>query len=346
MTALTDQQKQLILDFCIGVASEDERAQARQLIASNEHAARLHHKIRASLAPLETIETEPCPDCLVEGTVWRVSNQVRASQLRLEQLLADEQAKSPSRRKVLLGRLGQIGAVAAVVLFITTIWVGPLSFARQKYWQMRCQAQLGRIYQGLRNYMADHDGQMPSIAAAAGEPWWKIGYPGQENHSNTRNWFLLVKGGYAKADDFVCPGRGRSTVVRIDPGQLAAFNDFPGRQHITYSLRIRCYKSPGAAQTTRKVLIADLSPLFENLPRDYSKPLKIQLDKSLLLLNSINHSRRGQNIMFCDGSIEFVKTRQVGIALDDIFTLREMFEGCEIRGCEVPSCETDAFLAP
>jgi hypothetical protein len=349
MTTLTDQQKQLIFDFCIGVASEDDPAQAEQLIASNEQAAQFHEKIQASLAPLEAVETELCPDRLVEGTMWRITNQSHPSHERLEQLLASERARDPIPKRYVLGRLGRIVATAAAVLIIAGIWVGPMSYARQKYWQMRCESQLGRVFLGLKNYMADHDNRMPAVATAEGSPWWKIGYPGQENHSNTRHWWLLVKGGYAEPADFVCPGCRRGKVIRMDPVPMAigaASNDFPDREHITYSLRIRCQKSYGAGQTTRKVLIADLSPFFENLPRDYSKPLKIQIDQSLLFLNSINHNRHGQNVMFCDGSIEFVKTRKIGISLDDIFTLREMRAGSEIRGYELPSCETDAFLAP
>ncbi len=89
--------------------------------------------------------------------------------------------------------------------------------------------------------------------------------------------------------------------------------------------------------------MSDLNPLFERLPQNYSTPLKLQLDKGLLTLNSINHNRRGQNVMFGDGCIKFVEMRHIGIPEDDIFTL----QNTDIyQGVEVPSCETDAFLAP
>jgi len=93
----------------------------------------------------------------------------------------------------------------------------------------------------------------------------------------------------------------------------------------------------------RKVLMADLSPLFEKLPDDYTKSLRLRLDKKLLTINSNNHNRRGQNVLFGDGRVEFLKTRHIGISKDDIFTLQDT----DIyQGCEVPSCETDFFLAP
>jgi hypothetical protein len=90
-------------------------------------------------------------------------------------------------------------------------------------------------------------------------------------------------------------------------------------------------------------MMADLNPLFENLPENYSGPLHLKINIELLSRNSINHNRRGQNVLFSDGSTRFVKNRLLGTEQDDIFTLRstELYEGNE-----VPSCETDAFLAP
>jgi len=87
--------------------------------------------------------------------------------------------------------------------------------------------------------------------------------------------------------------------------------------------------------------MADWNPIFERLPEDFSTPFKLQLNRKMLTLNSINHKRRGQNVLFGDGRVEFLKTRFIGT--DDIYTLRDtdVYEGCEI-----PSCESDFFVAP
>jgi hypothetical protein len=87
--------------------------------------------------------------------------------------------------------------------------------------------------------------------------------------------------------------------------------------------------------------MADWNPLFEKLPDDFSKELNLRLNKQLLSINSNNHKRRGQNVLFGDGRVEFMKTRFIGI--DDIFTLMDTDV---YQGCELPSCETDFFLAP
>ena len=93
----------------------------------------------------------------------------------------------------------------------------------------------------------------------------------------------------------------------------------------------------------RKALLADLSPLFEDLPDDYGKPFQLQLNERLLTINSINHNRKGQNVLFGDGHVEFMKSRLIKLSTDDIFTLQNTDV---YRGCETPTCTTDFFLAP
>lgn len=343
MRQLNDQQKQLLFDYCIGITSEKEAAEAQQLIFSNEQAAELHSKLKAAIEPLEAVEYESCPDDLAEGTIWRLKNVARSSQLRLEQLLATEQAHQVANKGGLWRNFGQMVAAAAVILILAGVVFPPLELARQKSWKQYCQMQLSRIGQGISNYSSDHDGRLPAVATAKGAPWWKVGYQGSENHSNTRHIWLLAKGGYVNPVDFVCPGARQGRALQFDASKAKDYNDFPARRYVTYSFRIRCDKSKMKSPIRRKALIADLNPLFERLPKDYSNQLRLKLDEALSAVNSTNHNRCGQNILFCDGSVEFVKKRHIGIMADDIFTLRDT----QIyQGIEVPSCESDAFLAP
>jgi hypothetical protein len=344
MTMLNSQQKQLLFDYCLGLTTEETSAEAQALIASNTHAAEIYAKLKTALSPLKTLESEPCPDSLAEGTIWRLTNAARSSQLRLEQLLADEQAKSVTDKRRFWKNWGEITATAAAIIFIAAVFLAPLNLARQKSQQLACMAQLQRIGQGINAYSADHNGQLPAVATTAGSPWWKVGYQGKENHSNTRHVWLLVKGNYVQPADFICPGGIRSCQMpKLTPSEMQNYNDFPSRKYVTYSFRIKCTKSPRPDSQGRQVLIADLSPLFEKLPADYSRPLKIQITPDMLNSNSVNHNRTGQNILLCDGSAEFAKTRDIGTSKDDIFTLQNtnIYEGTEM-----PSCEADAFLAP
>ncbi|OHB54416.1 MAG: hypothetical protein A2173_06690 [Planctomycetes bacterium RBG_13_44_8b] len=345
MRSLSNQQKQLLFDYCIGLTSPEETAQAEALISSNEEAAELYTKLKSNISPLESIKPQTCPDNLAERTIWRLNNLANSSQNRLEQLIAAETTRKVASQS---GFWGKRMAVAAVFLIVGAVCIGSYNsivtgYARQKSERQQCQMQLRQIWQALNNYSSDYDGNLPTLAAAAGEPWWKVGYQGKENHSNTRPIWLLAKNNYIKPADFICPGSSKGKTLQLDASQVQNLSDFPGREYMTYSFKISCSSSASGKLVCRKVLMADLSPLFEELPRDYSGSFRLHLTKDLLTRNSINHKRRGQNVLFGDGRVEFIKTRFTNLLEDDIFTLRDT----DIyQGCELPSCENDFFLAP
>jgi hypothetical protein len=343
MMSLTEQQKELIFDYCLGLTDEEESARAQQLIESSGQAAEIYSSIHTALTPLDSFQPEACPDQLVESTVWRLKNLARSSQLRLEQLLVAEQAKTPTAKPRFWRNFGEMLATAAAVVLVAGVLIPPLSFARQKSWQQQCQMQLSRVFQGLNNYTLDNEGALPAVASAAGEPWWKVGYQGKENHSNTRHVWLLAKNGYVDVSDFVCPGKREGKVIQFDQSQAAIYNDFPARRYVTYSFRVRPCQNGRDRLDGQKVLMSDLNPLFEKLPASYSQQLKVELNKVLAHVNSANHNRNGQNILLCNGSVRFTKTRDVGQLDDDIFTVKDT---TVYKGCEVPTCESDAFLAP
>ena len=342
MTSLTKEQKELIFDYCVGIASEEESAQAQELIFSNEQAAELAQNLKTAFDPLHSFEHEPCPDELVHATVSRMKDAAHSAQLRLQQLIAGEQSSSKTL-KVSFGRnLGRVLLAAAVFYLIFLIYIPPINQARI---QADCLTQLQQIGTGLAIYQEDYKGQLPMVSAVDGSPWWKVGYKpdSQENVSNTRHMWLLVRGEYVESPTvFICPGNKKSRNIKYKTIQVAKYYDFPSRNHVTYSFRLKCNKSKTNTATGKKVLVADLNPLFEELPEGFDR-LVIQLNKELADINSNNHNRRGQNILFCDGSTKFVRSRLIGDDQDDIFTLRniDLYEGNE-----TPSNENDNFVAP
>lgn len=343
MSPLNEQQKQLIFDYCIGVTSEQEATLAHELIFSNHHAAEFHSMLKTILNPLETVRTEQCPKELTERTVAGLKNLANSSQLRLQHLLAAEQIKDTAVRPRFWRNISEILAAAAAIVFIAGVLMAPLNLARQKYWQYRCQTQLSNISQGLSNYSADNEGRLPAVAIANDSPWWKVGYQGNENHSNTRNMWLLVKNNYANPDNFVCISRKTDTPARFDTSQIKNYSDFPSRSNVTYSFRITRNPSQHECASGEKILISDLNPLFENLPQDYSNPFRLQPTERSLTINSINHNCGGQNVLFGNGGIRFIKMRNLDDSSDDIFTIQNT---SIYKGCEIPSADSDAFLAP
>jgi hypothetical protein len=346
MRPLSAGQKQLLFDYCIGLTSESETAQAEALVSSNEQAAQVRDSLRLALDPLESVEIEPCPDELFERTIDRL-NEAASSRHRLEELLADEESRGPVMKVRFWHNLSEMAAVAAVIMLVAGVLIPSLSYARHRYWRQRCGIQLGNIFQGIQRYVSDHDGMLPAFANKPGESWWKVGCPGEEPCSSTRPMWRLVTLRYI--DDpgyFVCPGRSQGRALRFDVAEAQDYNDFPSRKYITYSPRIPCLESPETCLLGSQPLMSDRSPVFEDLPSYMSREIRLRLDDRLLSANSRNHGGFGQTILFGDGHSTFLKIRIVGASQDDIFTLREMSHGSEVKGCEWPSCETDVFFAP
>jgi len=346
MIPLNSDQKQLIFDYCFGLTSQEQNVEAEALISSSKQAAVIHTKLKATLEPLNSLEPESCPDSLAERTVLRLNSLANSSQDRLQQLLASEQMREvPSKSRLWVG-LGRKLATAAVFMIVGSLLITTFravsGYARHHSLRQQCQMQQSSIFQGLHNYVSDHDGQHPAVASSAGAPWWKVGDQGAENHSNTRRVYLLVKEGYVEEpSNFVCPACEYGEKNQMTLAQLKKFKDFPSRRYVTYSFQINCRKTSNGKILCKKVIMADWNPLFEELPDNFSKQLSLRVNKQLLTLNSINHNRRGQNVLLDDGHVKFLKTRFIGT--DDIFTLQDTDV---YQGCEAPSCETDFFLAP
>jgi prepilin-type processing-associated H-X9-DG protein len=338
MISLNSQQKELLFDYCLGITSEAESAQAQELVFSNEQAAKFVTSIKSSLSPLESITPEECPDELAEGTLWRIKQTLRTSQVGLNQLLAAEQKRKTGLWHNIFGRLATAAVFVLVGSGLITGGRVVSSYARQMSWQTKCSAQMAGLFTGLSNYKNDNNGQMPNLASAPGDPWWKVTYQGPENVSNTRKMWVLVRNGYVKPDAFMCPATKPSCSFSCSAKD---YNDFPKRNLVTYSIRVAC-PNAGLEKMGRQPIIADASPIFVNVSAS-EKALLVNISDTLLKLNSPNHGGRGQNVLFCDGSVVFIKNRYVDISLDDIYTIQNTQT---YHGVELPASEADAFLAP
>jgi hypothetical protein len=342
MSSISIEKKQLLFDYCMGQISPEQQEEIEALIESNEEAAALYASLMSVLKPLENMEIEDCPDFLVEKTVNFVNQHVNSSR-QLKNLLDREQTRNTPVKISVWRNFSEMLAAAAAILLIVGVLVPTMGTARQKYRNNLCQAQLGNISRGYNSYVESNDGRQPSVTISSGSPWYMVGNQGAENHSNTRHIFLLVKGGYVESRRFCCPGCKKVQPSEIDNSQIQQLKDFPERSYVTYSFRISCNSTKEGRLTCRQVILSDMNPLFESLPNDPSVTFNVQLDKNKLTVNSRNHNGSGQNVLFGDGRVEFIKTRFIGAAKDDIFTLQDT----DIyQGCEVPSTPTDYFLAP
>jgi hypothetical protein len=342
--SLRRDEREIIFDYFLGFATDSQIKEVEQLLKNNKGAAEFHQKLQLSLKPLDHDLVEACPRNLAESTISRLTAAAQASHLRLEHLLEKEQKRQPlTSNRSFWANFREVGAIAAMILIVFGVSFPTLQAARQNSWKTKCAAQLASVATGIGLYANDHDQSLPNVATVAGSPWWKVGYQGQENESNTRHLWLLVQGKYAEPEAFVCPARIQGKALKLDRTQVPTLSDFPGRKYVTYSFRILCDKNSNRLIRSNKVLIADVNPVFENLPQDFFKEVNIHIKNDMLSTNSVNHRGKGQNVLFSDGRVKFVNSRHVGAAEDDIFTVKNQMN---YRGVETPASESDDFLAP
>jgi len=334
MRPLKNKQKQLLFDYSLGLTTEEETAKAKALINSKREAVEIYSRIKATLAPIDSIQPEPCPDKLAEEVVRRLvqlANSMRTA----------KQAETPVGKGRLWSSFVKIGAIAASILIIAGVLFPTFSLARHQYQKHVCQRQLGNIYQSIAHYGSDYDDRLPAVTTDVSQPWYNVGYQGKENQSNTQNIYLLLKLGYSsRPEDFVCYGKRQKQYNPLKMSEVNRYKDFPSRWHITYSFRVVCRQPVTISSLGRQPLIADHNPVFENAP---DGKFEVYLTEKLSRCNGMNHNRRGQNVLSCDGNVQFLKTRHVGLPQDDIFTVQNI---AVYRGSERPACESDPFLAP
>ncbi len=333
MSSVSDDQKELLFDYSLGLTSEAETARAKALIASNSEAAEIYNSLRAVFAPLESLELQKCPEELAERTIARIASLANSGHRDLDRLIAAEQVRPATAKLWSWRNLGEVVAVAAAVLLIATILLPVMGRQRQAYWKQRCQSQLSSIFRGLSSYVADHDGRPPAVTVQPGQRW------------NTRRIYLPVKLGYIKnVAVFVCPGRSRGGISTFDTSTATEYDDFPTRDYITYSPRKPCPDALKKRGLCAGPILADRNPIFDE-PSFVA--FRKQLNQILLTINSRNHRGKGQNLLYGDGHVQFFTTRHVGSTDDDIFAVREMCCGLELGEREVlPTSEGDIFLAP
>lgn len=361
MSQLTPEQQQLILDFYFRCGTEEDINRGRDLIAANGEAARLYSGLEETLTELDSLKYEPCPDNLADLTVARLKLAAAARKTalsggsRLRELL-DEESRKPSfppsqssQDKKNLGFLRaffEIGAMAAAVVLVSGLLFPTFSTMRAKSRQVACASNFGKIGSALISYAADNDRNFASVQHTPGTPWWKIGDQGDQNQSNTRYVWQLVRQGYVDGQAFVCPGHKEAQAVEYNQADMKDLLDFPHRRNVSYSFTLMLGPAAGSLQK-RRIIMSDLNPVFARIPTEPSIYQKLNefekvcLDEQMKKLLSPNHCNRGQNVLFCDGSVDFLTERTY--EGDDIFTIRNI---SEYTGKEMPQDDDDNFVAP
>ena len=236
-----------------------------------------------------------------------------------------------------------VGA-AAMLLVGASVVIPVMSASRQQQLRGGCAANLGSIASAMSSYASTYRDSLPvATASMGGGKWWDVG--GAPEHSNSANLFTLARTGFAKVKDLACPGNACACENVPSPQAM----DWRSIEHVSYSYQIMFgEKRTGWLDPSRTAVLADRSPvILRALAGEQAIPTE----------NSPNHARRGQSVLFCDGSVVWQNTPELvrGDHTDNIWLpwqveeiLRQIGAGqpVTLEGMEVPGSGEDAFLAP
>ena len=335
MNELTQEEKDIILDFYFRCGDDDRIQKGRDLIASDIRAAELYANLEKTLCQLDEIKYEPCPDNLADITVARLTLAASASRAHNEASHEEINASDiSSTTPVYSGKkwwsnISDLAAVAAVLLAVLSLAFPTLDKMRQFAYQKECQSNLQNVAAGISSFLNSSGGVLPSI-----------GDSDLRNQARKSSFpWELVKGGYVEPDNFLCPGREDGMRIEMPESDLIKLADFPSRQNIAYSFAVRCRTRVSKPLSANDALLVDKNPVFDGRDLSEDGTGNVSIDERLLRILSANHSRKGQNLLFGDGSVLFLRKRSY--KGDDIYTIRGKLV---YSPNEVPDDENDIFL--
>ena len=223
--------------------------------------------------------------------------------------------------------------IAAALLLTVTIF--QLNKARTVAVQSACANNLAMLGTAFGQYAANNNGVLPSIAIPADHNWlprrMSPGIHRSANaHCNLANLspMLDARTRYTSWTRMICPA------VAATAESFDRTGEHPAWSTIGYSYidELSSYHHHWA-QGGHVAVLADRNPLF------YGTGLR-QAD-----INSLNHDRRGQNVLYDDGSVFWTRTPDVGPRHDNIWTLGNP-PLLVYSGVEEPTSRYDIILVP
>jgi len=234
-------------------------------------------------------------------------------------------------------RLADLVSVAAMVLIGIAVFWPVLGGVRSSAERALCAQNMNNAGVGFGLFGSDRAGRLPMkddslLRVSPGlATWWDVGTPGR---SHSANLFELVDSGYSSVGELACPGNSLAPIL---PWMGA--EDWREIKEVSYSYRLfGGAHEPRLATLGRGVLLTDKSPVIGRAKRG---------ERVYALERSHNHHGGGQNVLFADGSVEWLESPVM--ADGDNLWLPKGFDvahGQRLGGTELPADAADVFVGP
>lgn len=235
--------------------------------------------------------------------------------------------------------------LAGVGLLMLAVFLPVLERLKESAGRAKCASYLRSIGQAMMLYANENKGKYPRTIYAADNdsatPVWGTGVTATDPFSHggpgpndvSAALFLLLTTQQISSEVFLCPSaagqekdmyggsnntaQNRSNFTDLKANLSYSYqNPYPTAdidkdpawlsQHMNPEFAIMADKNPGTAGPRDNVFRPGLNPSSPQSEQAYA--------------NSNNHGKRGQNVLFAEGHVEFVTTPWVGIRKDNIYT--------------------------
>lgn len=292
-----------LLGYLLGAIDDAERADLENRLTQSPEMQRELERLQEDLSLLQADQQpiEP-PDGLAQRTCDYVEAQLSISGPQEEvQLISTLDTQAPPRR----WRPADLAVAASIAIAATLLLFPLINHSRATARLTKCQDNLQQIASALSKYSEQRNGKLPAI-------------PTQGNLSAAGIYApILVENGFPEVEQcLICPES--PLAERADPWRLPRIAELESAKD-QQQLRIMQASMGGSYGYSLGYLDDDQYRGPRDLRRANFALMADAPTGNLQSIQSINHGGLGQNVLFEDGHVAYLKTCTAEGCQDHIF---------------------------